>query len=466
MTYSIRYRVLDVPLVAQETHKWCWAAGGQMITSFYGSPVPQPIHVNNRFNRCDCGTQPRHPRCIRGGWPEYEKYGFQLPNTRYKTLSWDELKDQMDKNQPVGFSWEWRSSRDHRSYGSHYMVARGYIVIDNLRLVVVNDPWPVATPGFAGGSIILMTYGDYIEFCPRYVHHYSHYNIVKKENPQSPPPICNDICNDIYNGICEDIHEDIPDGMRPAGGALEEENPGSLRRAALQGLSLLKRLPQPLLNALGFPSTSLLEENPLGEPLSAYIDGSRKLRDVTPQTPANAVEVHYPLESEGEPFSSITIRKRAGKWCFALCGDRRILLAARARRETPLPRGVAPSYFMVDIPVFDLSFLAYFHEHELYFIPTHEDPDLDLHVYQSTPAVEVLLELRRFLEDTAAVGTGLLPGKKLIKFQKTMDKALRGLESKKTRSLLKALKQAGDALKQFYHSLDGGNREPAKPKEN
>jgi hypothetical protein len=418
-----------------------------MITSFYGSPIPQSVHVNNRFSRCDCASQPRNPGCIRGGWPEYEKYGFQLPNTRYKTLSWDELKAQIDRNQPIGFSWEWRTCQSPKSYGSHYMVARGYIIVNNHQLVVVNDPWPVTTPDFEGGSFIIMTYLDYVKFCPRYVHSYTHFNIIKRERAPAPEPLC------AYS----------TEGEEPA---ITGNTSDALQQAALLAIAILKALPGPILKALGFSSKPTFEKSSLGEPLSAYIDGSRRLREVTLDTPGNAIEVHYPLEIDGEPVTSITIRKRAGKWAFALIGDRRILLAAKARQETPLPRGVIPSYFMVDIQVFDLSFLAYFHEDMLYFIPTHEDPDLNLKLYQSTPAEEIFRELQYFMEQIAENTLEPVPGKKLIKFRKGMEKAIKGMESQKKKSVFKALKKAQKVLKQFFDIVDRRNQGPPKPKEN
>lgn len=176
---SAGYKYLAVPRYAQQTNCWCWAAGGEMIMKFLGRIVPQCIQANNRFgvtNCCCCFTQ---SKCVRGGWPEYTKYGFTYSSTAWGTaLTWSQLKAQINNNKPVGFAWGWWYG------GGHYMVARGYIDYTQYgypsyyRYVLMNDPWPWNCNKYAGGAVKWITYSEYVY---RYGHHrtwVNHYNIT------------------------------------------------------------------------------------------------------------------------------------------------------------------------------------------------------------------------------------------------------------------------------------------------
>ena len=116
---AIQYKILEVSLFAQETRMWCWAASGEMIMHYYGAEVPQSVQANKRFERSDCGTQTRPRDCIKGGWPQFKIYEFNCALPKYGALSWPELVKQIQANQPVGFSWEWKKCEDSKSSGSH-----------------------------------------------------------------------------------------------------------------------------------------------------------------------------------------------------------------------------------------------------------------------------------------------------------------------------------------------------------
>jgi hypothetical protein len=163
-------KLLDVPLAPQETELWCWAASGEMIMKALGKNVSQGEQVNIKLNRNDCLLVPTPGDCVTGGWPEYEKYGLSIC-PRYGGLTCRELAEEIANKRPVGFSWSWKDSKSKAS--GHYMVARGYIIIDDIMLVVVNDPAPVNK-----GTIKIMTYSDYVAFEPVYTHWFDHYKIM------------------------------------------------------------------------------------------------------------------------------------------------------------------------------------------------------------------------------------------------------------------------------------------------
>ena len=147
---------LAVPLRAQQTNMWCWAASGQMTMNFIrpASNVQQPDEANRRFGRTDCGNSPTPAACINGGWPEYEKYGFSRTRTSDTALTWQQLRNEIGcARRPFAFSWHWPGG------GGHMMVVIGYRTVRGSNWVLVNDPWP-PTPG--AGTQTWMLYDRYV----------------------------------------------------------------------------------------------------------------------------------------------------------------------------------------------------------------------------------------------------------------------------------------------------------------
>jgi hypothetical protein len=451
---AIKYRILEVPLFAQETRVWCWAASGEMIMHYYGEEVPQHVQANKRFERIDCGTQTRSRDCIKGGWPQFTKYEFNPPNHKYGPLSWQELQEQIQANQPVGFSWEWKKCDGSTSYGSHYMVARGYIILNDTRLVVVNDPLPANSDKYKGGTVSIMTYDDYVQFCPRYIHSYTHYDITKPGSEQ------------IYN-------QKLLRGVQ-GGGFLEKSPPGRRRQVILsavqEGLELLKALPWPIQKELGFESKTMVEESKLGKKSFYTLGmGAGRWQD-TGEIPGDVLEIHYPVEVEKEvekkPVTSITIRKKEGKWKFAVINDSRALSVVKTLNEMIAPRE-PPAYFMVQIQSMNLSFLAYFLEEEaeemeedniiLYLVPTHEDPDLPFPLYVRVQAAEVFLELRYLLEQMAEEKGGEALKNQFTGDWNKMDEALEDLESGEKTRALKGVKWLVEIINNVFGQLESQN---------
>jgi Papain-like cysteine protease AvrRpt2 len=148
--------ILDVNLYAQQTNMWCWAASGEMIMNYLGNNVPQCTQANNRFDRDDCCDD--FQNCVIGGWPEFDKYGFNFLRTVWGTaLTFDQLKGQFDNNRPVGFAWGWAGG------GGHYMVARGvYQNAAGEQFIHVNNPWPWNANKDNGGAAEIITYDEYV----------------------------------------------------------------------------------------------------------------------------------------------------------------------------------------------------------------------------------------------------------------------------------------------------------------
>jgi hypothetical protein len=185
---------------------------------------------------------------------------------------------------------------------------------------------------------------------------------------------------------------------------LDAQQNAQQQKAAQESFNLLKRLPVPILEELGFKTRQMINQSSLGNPLQAYIVWLGSLKTFTEGDKPGEIlqdvkELNYPVYACEMPVSSITIRKRNGKWTFAAIGGKEVLYAEYARKIHPGP-GVTQhsSYFMVQVQAMVLTFLGYYSEGKLFLIPTHGHPDLKFELYKPVPAENIFIELKRFVE--------------------------------------------------------------------
>ena len=168
------YQYLNSTLYGQQTNMWCWAASGQMVMAYLGNNVAQCVQANNRFGRTDCCNNPTPNACVKGGWPEFQKYGFTYNTTSNAALSWNAVKKQISdgpapcRYRPFAFSWHWPGG------GGHMMVASGYVTVSGVNYVRMDDPWP---PNQGKRSFI--TYSYYVSSPGRHTHWNDYYNVTK-----------------------------------------------------------------------------------------------------------------------------------------------------------------------------------------------------------------------------------------------------------------------------------------------
>jgi Papain-like cysteine protease AvrRpt2 len=148
---------VDVPTMPQQADSWCWAASAQMTMKYFNHDVAQCTQANNRFGMGSCCTS-NLGSCDNGGWPEYQKYNFTFAKTSQAPLSWEDVQSQIYcKKKPFAFSWAWTGG------GGHMMVVKGYLVVNNVKYVDVNDPEPFTDLNTAfGGTETVMTYARYV----------------------------------------------------------------------------------------------------------------------------------------------------------------------------------------------------------------------------------------------------------------------------------------------------------------
>lgn len=172
---SERSLVLNVPLIAQKTEQWCWAASAEMILNYHGYPNEhtQCVQANYKFENNNCCNNPTPTDCIHPGWPEFEKFGYDYYTTEWgNALSWEDLKKEIDSNRPFVFAWGWKNSP---SSMGHMMTLVGYSENENIRMVYINDPWLPSAPH--------ITYEEFVS-SNRYEHWVDYYEIqYKNTNP-------------------------------------------------------------------------------------------------------------------------------------------------------------------------------------------------------------------------------------------------------------------------------------------
>jgi len=131
--------ILGVQWTNQMTELWCWAASGQMIMSYLGTNVAQCVQADAFFRVSVCCSSNIPAICINGGWPQFEKYGFQYDRTHNQALTFSQIQDQINQKKPVAFSWHWIDDQGNYE-GGHMMVLYGWEIVDGVPYVIVHDP--------------------------------------------------------------------------------------------------------------------------------------------------------------------------------------------------------------------------------------------------------------------------------------------------------------------------------------
>ena len=171
------YRELSVEWIQQQASNWCWAASATTIIKYWNNfpgsgffsfsndffarisnPISyrtpsQCIQVNNRYgetlraNCCDPryfnpsatdNTGPGTDDCNRGGWPEFNRYGFSFEyedvggemaagNPDWKGINWTGITYLICRKRPFAYSWRFPNGAGTLSQSSgHMFVGTGF----------------------------------------------------------------------------------------------------------------------------------------------------------------------------------------------------------------------------------------------------------------------------------------------------------------------------------------------------
>src|SRR5215469_15750906 len=139
--------LLNVPLIAQKNCCWCWAAGGEMVMTYTGHPIPQCTQATYQFGAAagkNCCDSPTPGICVQGGQIEIGHYGYTYQQVGGSTpLTASQIENDIgNRHMP------WLLNPHGPGFG-HVTVGIGYETINGtLALVAVNDPWPPNTGDF------------------------------------------------------------------------------------------------------------------------------------------------------------------------------------------------------------------------------------------------------------------------------------------------------------------------------
>lgn len=172
----------------QQTGVWCWAAVAEMTMAYHGYYISQCEQVNHYLcnKGKDCCTLPpcgggepaSGSSCLTTGWPQYDKYCFESKTTKDGVaLTWDQLKDQIDADLPVNFSWQYGKDE-----GGHIMLAAGWRETkdENNKVekwVIVYDPEP-----FCEVKKMAISYSEYEDSPSSYWSHWRDYYDIRRKN--------------------------------------------------------------------------------------------------------------------------------------------------------------------------------------------------------------------------------------------------------------------------------------------
>lgn len=161
----------------------------------------------------------------------------------------------------------------------------------------------------------------------------------------------------------------------------------------------LKKLPSSILHNLGL-SEQEVAQSTRGPKLKVYMLGLDNLKTFesgnnTKKLLVDTKETVYPVYVGKALRTSISIRKRGGGWKNASMGGAEIYSLEPVRNTHARANSIdKKSYFIVRVPAMYLSFLGYNKGNDLYLIPTHKHPDLNLEIGKSLPANEVYLKIQ------------------------------------------------------------------------
>ncbi len=339
--------ILNVKLFPQLTNMWCWAASGQMMMDYLGKNVDQCTQANQRFGLTTCCNTPTPSDCVKGGWPNFPNWGFSVDTTTWGTaLSFSQLKQQIDNNQPVGFSWGWTGG------GGHMMVARGYM--NSPQLVLINNPW---APNV--GDIKWITYSDYVSGS-NHVHWRDYYNLVNNNNSSGGAAMNTE--------SSKNTGTQYPD----AGGA------------AAGGMQIFPQLVNANHKEMGFSSPlKSADELSLGEALHVYHVRHDELKAHNTERSAQQLlnkvdELIYPVLHKGEVVSSIVVGQVDQKWSIKSIGDSNLIkdICETRDRHAEAAGHEGANYAVVQIPSLFKSFIAHENkEQELLLTPLASTQD-------------------------------------------------------------------------------------------
>jgi papain like cysteine protease AvrRpt2 len=135
--------LLRVPLVNQGSYLWCWAAVGEMVTTYYSNysrPILQCSFVAKKVDNQACCPSGGSDDCAVTGTPHdlqglLKSFGFREPKISTAALDWDGVNTEIDQKGPFVVVLN--------GVEQHMVLITGHVLGRSDNFLVVNDPDPV-----------------------------------------------------------------------------------------------------------------------------------------------------------------------------------------------------------------------------------------------------------------------------------------------------------------------------------
>jgi hypothetical protein len=343
------------------------------------------------LHRSDCCDNPTPAACDRGGWPQFDLYGFSTKTTKNAALPWTKIQQvlapkdsaRLCGSTPFAFSWQW----DGDPGFGHMMVGVGYNSINGVNWITVGDPLPVNK-----GTQRTMTYDTYVSASGQY----SHWNdYMISNNLLVTTPLIFFLV--VSSAASDELNHDTL------------QVPKDARAAALNSLQTFRQLasaPNKPDIIAGGPGAAA--DVSLGSPVQDSIIRLSELRQWDGKDPSSLVHltgrIIFPIVSRAGDRqitqSSMTLAKKDAEWSAIEFGavaqaQLRDRIQEKITREAPgAPGGNLPAIFQVRVPTLNLTFLASQEDDRLYLTSMDDIPSIKVTDGQKIPAVEMLSELQ------------------------------------------------------------------------
>jgi hypothetical protein len=340
--------MLNLTLRPQEAAYWCWAASGQMIMEFHGTGAPQCDQVSRSLIMQTCCDSPTPLLCDQGGWPEFDKFGFNFQTTNNAPFSWEAICQEIGvENKPFAFSWQWKGGG-----GGHMMVAHGYHIVDGDRFISILDPFPTHL-----GDQRDITYEEYVEG-PDHIHWNDFFAVTKS-----------------VDNIATVIPQNPRSEMQLNDGVGRKRAIKRSRNEAERSLDTYRKL-QSNKNA------GLSDNLVLGEPFPVVSIGLDELRENNNALSLKKTteKVIYPINSSSKIQSGVTLNKKKNHWEKASYGNTtltKLLVQARENASKEMNRSKS-DYYVISILSLNLYFVAIDSGIDVLLFPVTDDPSLGI----------------------------------------------------------------------------------------
>ena len=154
-------KALQIGVIPQQNHSWCWAAGIQMFLSSYQVPTPTQmdmakILLGDTVTYQNCVFCTNSPSCYLNVKSYTSPYcnvdlkdskvnfifkkvarRFPITITCQRDFKWDTLKNRINRKNSILLKFQ----ETNGFIGGHYVLITGYLEVAGYKLMMVKDPW-------------------------------------------------------------------------------------------------------------------------------------------------------------------------------------------------------------------------------------------------------------------------------------------------------------------------------------